>query len=121
MQMTDSSLNTKSPKSALTFRRRVTMETWLLLHPGEIGERVSRRVEGGEGMGGDVRMIRLAWFSHLVHVLFGGFTTNPKSCINHTATSNIRQPTSFPRILCACTLWEPMKHLEHSSDIHTKI
>ena len=47
--MTGSSLNTKSPKSALTFCNRVTMETWLLLHPGGVGvsrKRVSRWVEG---------------------------------------------------------------------------
>lgn len=39
--MTGSSLNTKSPKNALTFCNIVTMETWLLLHPGGVG--VSRK------------------------------------------------------------------------------
>ncbi len=50
--MTGTSRNTKSPKSALTFCNRVTMETWLLLHPRGVGvsrKRVSRRVEEGEG------------------------------------------------------------------------
>lgn len=59
--MTGWLLDTKSPKIALTFCNRVTIETWLLLHPGGVGvsrKRVSRwvwGVVGGklEGIGGD--------------------------------------------------------------------
>lgn len=48
--MTGSTCSTKNPKSALTFCNRVSMETWLLLHPGGVGvsrKRVSRTGEGG--------------------------------------------------------------------------
>jgi len=53
--MTGSSHYTKSPKSAMTFCNRVTMETWLLLDPGGVGVNRKRVSRWGEGIGEEGR------------------------------------------------------------------
>lgn len=57
VRMTSWSLNTKSPKTALTFCNMVTMEIWLLLHPGRSGREQEESVPLGGGGGGCWRTV----------------------------------------------------------------